>query len=74
MRRVAVCLDAAYNTGCESASTSLAAPAVTWLYDFSSVLAGDGISQTVSLHGFDAVGNRSVRRWCAPSSSTRCRR
>ncbi|MCB0001512.1 MAG: cadherin-like domain-containing protein, partial [Anaerolineae bacterium] len=58
--RVAVCTDATYNTACQSASTSLPAPSVTWQYDFNSVLAGDGISQTVSLHGFDAVGNRSV--------------
>ncbi|MCB0240061.1 MAG: hypothetical protein KDH08_15760, partial [Anaerolineae bacterium] len=60
VRRVAVCLDDVYTTGCEPANSSLPAPSVTWQYDFNSVLAGDGISQTVSLHGFDAVGNRSV--------------
>ncbi len=52
---MAVCLDAANITACEPAYTSLPAPSVTWLVDFSSVLADDGISQTVSLHGFDAV-------------------
>ncbi len=58
--RVAVCLTGVYNTGCANANTSAAAPTVSWQYDFSALLAGDGISQTVSLHGFDGVGNRSA--------------
>ncbi|HRI56757.1 MAG TPA: Ig-like domain-containing protein, partial [Anaerolineae bacterium] len=58
--RVAVCLSGVYTTACDTGNTSAAAPVVTWQYDFSALLAGDGISQTVSLHGFDAVGNRSA--------------
>jgi hypothetical protein len=60
VRRVAVCLDGLFNTGCASAAISQPAASVTWLHDFSGALAGDGITQTVSLHGFDGVGNRSA--------------
>ena len=60
VNRVAVCLDGVYTTGCATASVSLPAPTVAWLHDFSAALTGDGISQTVSFHGFDAVGNRSL--------------
>jgi len=60
VNRVAVCLDGVYTTGCATASASLPAPTVAWLHDFSGALTGDGISQTVSFHGFDAAGNRSL--------------
>ena len=35
-------------------------PTGAWLYDWTKLLAGDGITKTISLYGTDAAGNRST--------------
>ena len=60
-RTLTLCEGTVYSPDCPTQTVNPGdQPTGAWLYDFNNVLAGDGVTTTISLYGINGAGNRSA--------------